>query len=314
MKARLVALAYAGGWALVRSLPERLVSVLFRLGADVAWRRGGTGVRRLEGNLRRVVGPGVPADALAALTRAGVRSYARYWLEVFRLPVTPQERTVARTRLHDEFHLRDAFASGRGVICALPHSGNWDQAGAWATATGMPFTTVAERLEPAGVFEQFVRFREGLGMEVVPLTGGERPPFALLAERLRAGGMLCLLGDRDLTESGIEVDFFGARTRMPAGPAALAVRTGAVLLPCSLWYDGPDMHLRIHPEVVAAAGLTGRDRIADMTQRVAGAFAEGIAAHPQDWHMLQRLWLDDLDRDDPRRAPVAVPADVDAAS
>lgn len=303
-----MALGYTAGWALLRALPERLVGALFRLGADLAWRRGGSGVRRLEGNLRRVLGPRISPEVLAATTRAGIRSYARYWLEVFRLPVVPADRVVARTRVHDEAFLRDAFASGRGVICALPHCGNWDQAGAWATATGMPFTTVAERLEPAAVFEQFVSFREGLGMEVVPLTGGERPPFALLAERLRAGGMLCLLGDRDLTENGIEVEFFGATARMPAGPAALAVRTGAALLPVSLWYDGPDMHMRIHPEVVAPVDRTGRDKIAAMTQLVADAFAEGIAAHPQDWHMLQRLWLDDLDPDDPRRAPAVATA------
>src|SRR5204862_6843875 len=122
------------------------------------------------------------------------------------------------------------------MILVLPHTGNWDQAGAWLAGTGAPFTTVAERLEPASLFARFVAFRESLGMEVIPLTGGERPPFEILAERLRAGGTLCLLGDRDLTATGIDVDFFGSPARMPAGPAALAHDTGAVLVPVTLSY------------------------------------------------------------------------------
>ena len=113
------------------------------------------------------------------------------------------------------------------MILSLPHMGNWDHAGAWLAGTGVPFTTVAERLKPESLFERFVEFRESLGMEVIPLTGGEQPPFKILAERLRSGGVLCLLADRDLTASGIEVEFFGSPARMPAGPAALAVDTGA---------------------------------------------------------------------------------------
>src|SRR5581483_6033714 len=125
---------------------------------------------------------------------------------------------VGRMSVVDEPRLRKAIAQGNGVILALPHMGNWDHAGAWLAGTGVPFTTVAERLNPASLFDRFVAFRESLGMEVVPLTGGTRPPFDLLADRLRAGGVLCLLADRDLTSTGVEVDFFGMPARMPAGP------------------------------------------------------------------------------------------------
>jgi KDO2-lipid IV(A) lauroyltransferase len=196
----------------------------------------------------------------------------------------------------DEWRLRDAVAAGNGMILALPHMGNWDHAGAWLTGTGVPFTTVAERLQPESLFERFVVFRESLGMEVIPLTGGERPPFELLAERLRAGGTLCLLGDRDLTATGIEVDFFGAPARMPAGPAALAHDTGAALLPVTLWYpDRRQWGSRIHPQVQVPARGSREQKIRVMTQQLADAYAETIAQWPQDWHMLQRVWVDDLD-------------------
>jgi phosphatidylinositol dimannoside acyltransferase len=294
--ARLVEGAYAAGWAAVRGMPERLARRQFDAIADAVWMRRGKGVQRLETNLRRVLGPGAAERDLRRVTHQGVRSYLRYWCEVFQLPRISVESLAARTHTVDEAEMRAAVASGRGVILVLPHMGNWDVAGAWLAGSGVPFTTVAERLEPASLFERFVAFRESLGMEVIPLTGGERSPFELLAERLRAGGALCLLGDRDLTATGIEVDFFGSAARMPAGPAALARDTGAALIPVTLWFhDDRDWAIRFHPEV--ERGTTGdrADDIRAMTQAVADAFADGIREHPQDWHMLQRVWVADLD-------------------
>ncbi|MDQ6873563.1 MAG: phosphatidylinositol mannoside acyltransferase [Actinomycetota bacterium] len=292
MRQRLTAWGYLAGWTVLCRLPEPVARGLFRLAADVAWWRNGAGSRRLAANLRRVVGPDLPAAELRRLVRAGLRSYARYWLETFRLPVTSAERIVTGARTVNQEGLERAYAAGRGVIVALPHTGNWDHAGAWAVLLGMPFTTVAERLDPAVLFDRFVAYRESLGMEVLPLTGGARPAFQVLAERLRAGRLVCLLGDRDLSRRGIEVNFFGGRTRMPAGPALLAVRTGAPLLPTSLWYQGRDWGIRIHDPIDVPSGGSVTERVAAMTQRLADAFAEGIAAHPQDWHMLQRVWLD----------------------
>lgn len=294
---RAVAGAYAAGWGVVRALPDGLARRSFRVGADVAVRRGGAGVSRLRSNLARVV-DGTPAlygADLDALTRAGMRSYARYWEECFRLPVIAKERIVRDMHVVDEHRLRDAHARGRGVILALPHTGNWDHAGAWLAATGIPFTTVAERLEPAAVFDRFVAFRESLGMEVVPLTGGSSPPFDLLAARLREGRALCLLADRDLTAAGRSVQFFGQPASMPVGPALLAVRTGATLLPATLWYDDPaPWNARIHPEIEDPHTGSVTARVTAMTQAMADSFAAGIAAHPADWHMLQRLWAADL--------------------
>jgi KDO2-lipid IV(A) lauroyltransferase len=283
-------------------MPERLARRQFDAVADGVWARHGKGVRRLESNLRRVLGPTATERQLRRTTHLGVRSYFRYWCEVFQLPRMRRDDIVARMHCEDEWRLREGAAAGRGMILVLPHMGNWDHAGAWLAGTGVPFTTVAERLEPESLFARFVEFRESLGMEVIPLTGGERPPYDVLADRLRAGGTLCLLGDRDLTSSGVDVDFFGATARMPAGPAALAHDTGAALLPVTLSYpDDRDWATRIHPQIPVpaddapgSADRAGRIRL--MTQQVADAFADGIADHPQDWHMLQRVWVDDLDR------------------
>ncbi|NEE27130.1 phosphatidylinositol mannoside acyltransferase, partial [Streptomyces sp. SID7982] len=149
------------------------------------------------------------------------------------------------------------------------------------------------------LYDRFVAYREGLGMEVLPHSGGAA--FGTLARRLRAGGLVCLVADRDLSASGVEVSFFGATARMPAGPALLAQQTGALLLPVTLWYDGtPVMGARVHPAVEVPEEGTRTEKTSAMTQALADAFAGGIAEHPEDWHMLQRLWLDDLD---PRGAP-----------
>ncbi len=278
---RASATSYAAGWALVRGLPEGTARRLFDAGADLAARRGGKGVDRLRANLARVA-PGQDLTTLA------LRSYARYWREVFRLPVMPPATVVAGTVTVGESAVRTLLAAERGVVFALPHSGNWDTAAAWFAATGVHFTTVAERLKPESLFDRFVAFRESLGMEVLPLTGGERPPYDVLTERLSAGGAVCLLADRDLTPRGVDVRFFGATARMPAGPASLALRTGAALVPVHLAFRRDGWLITFYDEVPPTD-------VATMTQAMADRFAEGIAAHPADWHMLQRLWLDDLE-------------------
>jgi KDO2-lipid IV(A) lauroyltransferase len=293
---RLVERSFALGWATVAHAPEWFVRREFGAFADIGYLRDGRGTRQLRANLRRVVGPRPSGRELDQLARAALRSYLRYWREVFRLHTYAGDELIARMSVTDEKRLRDAWEAGRGMILALPHTGNWDQAGAWLTATGVPFTTVAERVQPAALFDQFVAFRERLGMEVIPLTGGQSPPYHLLADRLRAGGCLCLLADRDLTATGVPVDFFGEPARMPAGPAALALDTGAALLPVTLWYPNErDWAGRIHPAVEPPATGGRAAQVAAMTQHVADAFAEGIVAHPQDWHMFQRLWVADLD-------------------
>ena len=291
---RLTDALYGLGWSTVKKLPEPVAVRLGRTIADLAWKRRGKGVRRLESNYARVV-PDASPERLAELSRAGMRSYLRYWMESFRLPAWSPERIRTGFDPKDVHHLTDGIASDRGVILALPHLANWDLAGAWVTTKlETPFTTVAERLKPETLYDRFVAYREGLGMEVLPHSGGTA--FGTLARRLRDGGLVCLVAERDLSASGVEVKFFGEATRMPAGPALLAQQTGALLLPVTLWYDdSPVMQGRVHPPVEVPESGDRAEKTSVMTQALADAFATGIADHPEDWHMLQRLWLADLD-------------------
>ncbi|GAA1294133.1 phosphatidylinositol mannoside acyltransferase [Streptomyces sanglieri] len=285
---------YGLGWGAVKKLPEPVARALFRTIADQTWKRRGKSVLRLESNLARVV-PGASPARLAELSRAGMRSYMRYWMESFRLPTWSPARIKASIEVRDAHRLTDGLDAGRGVILALPHLGNWDLAGAWVTTDlKVPFTTVAERLKPETLYDRFVAYREGLGMEVLPHSGGAA--FGTLARRLRAGGLVCLVADRDLSASGVEVTFFGDTARMPAGPALLAQQTGALLLPVTLSYDDtPVMKARIHTPVELPESGDRTEKTSSMTQALADAFAVGIADHPEDWHMLQRLWLADLE-------------------
>jgi KDO2-lipid IV(A) lauroyltransferase len=294
VKDQLTYLAYATGWGLVKRMPEPAAEAVFRRIADTAWKRQGKSVLRLESNLRRVR-PDLDEAGIRELSREGMRSYLRYWCESFRMPVWNKEKIRASFTPEHIERLDDTLAAGRGVILALPHMGNWDLAGAWVVVRGYPFTTVAERLKPAKLFDAFVAYREGLGMEVLPLTGGAHT-MATLAKRLRAGKLVCLVGDRDLSASGIEVEFLGEKTRMPAGPAALAAQTGAALLPVTLWYDETrTMRGCVHEEVLVPEEGTRREKTAAMTQAMADVWAEGVRAHAKDWHMLQRFWLADLE-------------------
>ena len=287
---------YLLGWTVVCRMPRRWAEWMFRQIADQLWRRQGPGVRQLEANLARVIGPAASVMDLRRLSRDGMRSYLRYWLEAFRLPVIPPAEILGRMRAAGEE--QTAFrhlAAGRGVIFALPHMGNWEHAGAWIVARGVQgFTTVAERLKPDSVYDKFVAFRESLGMEVLPATGGVSR-FGVLAQRLRAGRLVCLLADRDVTGGGAEVEFFGEKARMMSGSAALAVQTGAALMPVTLWYEGSCWGAHIHEEIPVPGEGSRQEKIAVMTQQLAEVFQAGITAHPQDWHMLQRVFSSDLD-------------------
>jgi phosphatidylinositol dimannoside acyltransferase len=304
---RLTGFAYQLGWKLICRVPESWGRSAFNAMAEIAWRRQGPKVQVLEANLRRVLSyihhdPDVDGQELRALSRAALRSYARYWYEVFRLPAIPIEQIMTGMHVNPEGEA-ELFANlraGRGVIIALPHMGNFEQAGAWVVKEGAgSFTTVAERLRPESVYEAFVRFRESLGMEVLPLTG-KQPPFGVLSQRLRAGGLVCLVSDRDLKESGVEVEMFGEKARI-AATAALAVHTGAALLPVACWFVGEDeWGAHIGREIPVPESGTRAEKVAAMSQQLACAFETGIADHPQDWHMLQRVFTSDLD---PARLP-----------
>ncbi len=259
LKDRLTDAGYGLGWLVVCRLPESWAQSAFRFFADLAWRRQAAGVQVLERNLRRVIGGEAPGGELRALSKEAMRSYARYWLEVFRLPVMPAGRLAGGMRATG--HVRAAFeylAAGRGVVFALPHMGNYDLAGAWIIAKGAGcITTVAERLKPESVYDRFVAFRAGLGVEVLPASGGQ--------------------------------------ARMMGGPAALVVQTGAALMPVILWFEGDHWGAHIHEQIPLPAEGDTEQKATAMMQEVARLFEAGIRAHPQDWHMLQHVFVADLD-------------------
>jgi KDO2-lipid IV(A) lauroyltransferase len=252
-------------------------------------------VRQLRANLARVVPQADPVE-LDELTRRAMRSYARYWHETFRLPSMDQKDVSGKVAasITGVENLDAALAEGNGAVMALPHSGNWDIAGVWLADYLGSFTTVAERLKPESLYRRFAAYRESLGFEIVPLTG-DSSAMRVLLKRLRENKAVCLVGDRDLTDSGIPVKFFGEPARMPGGPARLAATTGAALIPAGCWFTEDGWQVRLHPRI----RVTARAEVPAATQALADIFAGDIAAHPADWHMMQKFWPADMEAAEP---------------
>jgi KDO2-lipid IV(A) lauroyltransferase len=310
--------AYAAAWRWGRRLPEPAVRAAARVAADVTWLRHGAGVRRLEANLARVR-PDLDAAGLRRLSRAGMRSYLRYFGEAFTLAGRSAEQIDARVRVVNRDAVQRHLDEGRQVVLALCHLGNWDLAGAWSARELGPVTTVAERLEPEEVYQEFLTFREGLGMRIIP-TSGAGDVFRQLVRVARTGpGLIALLADRDLTAKGVEVELFGHRARVAAGPAALGVSTGAPVVATAVTYErlhgarrraagspwGVQLEFLEVPD--PPAGLPVRERIRVTTQAWADILGDVIRRHPEDWHMLQRVFVEDLD---PERYAATVAAEV----
>jgi lauroyl/myristoyl acyltransferase len=243
-------------------------------------------------NLRRVLGSGLSDTEVRAWTRRAFLNYAQYWLEGARLPAIDPEVVRARMSVPSGYeHLETAMAAGKGAILALPHLGRWEWGGAWLSLHGYPMTAVAEPVDPPELYDWFVSQRQRLGLTIVPLgdAGGA------LLRTLRGGGLVGLLCDRDIVGNGVEVEFFGERTTLPAGPATLALRTGAALLPAAV-YGGPGR--RYHTGVIlppVEAVRTGRLRadVTRLTQQVARDLESLIRRAPDQWYLFQPNWPSD---------------------
>ncbi len=296
--------AFGTGWRVVKWLPEPAAYRTFDQAADLLWRRRGAGVVQFERNQARIHPELGPAE-LAELSRLGMRSYLRYWCEAFRLPTWSPERVSSTFSLERTYLLDDAMSAGDGVIMVVNHGGNWDHAGAWACLRYGALTTVAERLKPEGLYERFVEYRQGLGMEIVPL--GAPDIMRTLARRLQEGRLVPLLGDRDISRNGIEVDLFGARASLPAGAAVLAQLTGAPVHPVTLWFEPGRATGYIHDRVPVPEHGDRESKIRTMTQQIASSFETRLRDHSVDWHMMQPVWIEDLDPS--RRREGAGPAD-----
>ena len=285
--------AYSSSWRAVRFMPERMAYRTFSTFADQIWRQQGKGVKQLEKNLQRVV-PDARYAQLRELSRASMQSYFRYWCDVFRLPDWSQERIISTSLVENEAQFANSLSGGRGLVITIPHSGNWDHLGAYGTLVHAPVASVAEDLKPERLTEKFLVFRRDIGMKILTLRPGA-DIFSQLIDLVHTGHIVALLGDRDLTAHGVPVDFFGEATRMPAGPAALARATGVDLLTADLWYTTTGIVTRIHDPIPIDPELSHDESVRVTTQVIADRFAAGIAEHPADWHMMQRLWLADLD-------------------
>ena len=283
----ITAVAYFAGWRIVRWLPEKSAYRFFEFVADRVSAKNGKSFQRLESNLQRVV-PGLPDQELRALAKSGLRSYLRYWCDTFRSPDWDANRIQSRVTVNNPELLFEPVRSKRGVIVALPHAGNWDHAGSYFCSHGIPLVTVVERLKPEKLFLKFLKYREAIGMEALPLDGRV---MGTLASRLREGKLVALVADRDLSRNGIDVKFFDGTARMPAGPALLAIRTGADLITAYVSYTETGIHIDFQ-KILIPSGETESEQVAKTVQLCADNFAAGITEHPQDWHMLQRIWVD----------------------
>jgi lauroyl/myristoyl acyltransferase len=283
-----IAAAYFGAWRIVRWLPEKTAYRLFESLADKLRKRNSKSVQRLRSNLIRV-DSSMSEKELDTLLVLSFRSYLRYWCDTFRFPDWSREKISAHVEVTNEHLLMDAVAAGTGVIVALPHSGNWDHAGAYFCGKGVKLVTVAERLKPEALFRKFLLYREAMGMEVLPLDGRV---IATLVQRLRAGQLVALVADRDLSRTGITVNFFGGQARMPAGPALLALNTGAPLITAYVSYTLNGILIDFRATHIPTTG-SKEERVSNLVQQCADNFQEGIATHPEDWHMLQRIWVDE---------------------
>jgi len=283
----LVALAYFTGWKLVRALPEKFAYASFERIGTITLRRNGAPIQRLRSNLQRVC-PERDSAAIDQLMVEAVSSYMRYWCDTFRSPDWSKERVKETVTVTREELLTEPMRDGRGVVITLPHAGNWDHAGSYFCGMGFPLVTVAERLKPEALFNKFLEYRQNMGMEVLALDSRS---MATLMQRARDGALIALVADRDLSRSGIDVDFFGYPARMPAGPALLAVRTGIPLVTAFVSYTETGIHVEFNSVAIPTEG-SDSERVAQVVQSCADLFAQGITKAPQDWHMLQRIWID----------------------
>jgi phosphatidylinositol dimannoside acyltransferase len=281
---------YRAGAAVARALPTPAATPTAKaagmaLGQAMRSRR-----ETVARHQRRVHGDHLRGAALDREVRRAIDSYARYWVELFRLPSMRPERTDAGFSYEGLGHIDDALAKGNGAIVAVPHLGNWDLGAAWLSAQGYALSAIAERVEPPELFEWFVGTRRRLGMTIEPLGPGAG---TACLRALRGNEVLGLVCDRNLGDGGIDIEFFGEVTKLPAGPATLALRTGAPLLPTAIYFDGPGHHAIVRPPVAAERTGRLRDDVARVTQALAHELEGLIRVAPEQWHLFQPNWPSD---------------------
>ncbi len=282
--------AYRAGSAIARLLPKPIIPPFTDAAAFVA-ARAMDGRREMVVRHQKRVRPHLSDDQVERAVDEVFRSYTQYWVESFRLPGTPASELDAGLQTEGFEHVRAAYDAGNGVITAMPHLGAWEWAAFWLTAhQQIDVTTVVEPVKPPELAEWFIDLRERLGMEIVPLgsDSGTR-----VAKALKAGRLLSLVCDRDIAGGGVEVEFFGEVTTLPAGPATLALRSGAPLMAATCYFDGEGHRGVVRPPIDTTRQGKLRDDVARITQTLAYELEELIRLAPEQWHLLQPNWPSD---------------------
>ena len=282
-------LLYLFAWKVIGVLPEKSAYKLANVISDRVYSKNGKGVKRLRSNYRRVM-PNISERQLDELTKDGMRSYLRYWFDTFRLNKWSKSRIIETTFVVRENLLRDPIATKQGCIIALPHAGNWDHAAAYFCSTGITLTAVVEKLKPEAIFKKFLAYRQSIGIEAI---SHKEKTIPILMERLNQGKLIALVADRDMSRNGIEVNFLGGIAKMPAGPAILALKTGAPLVTAYIRYLEKGIEITFDETIKLPVAGSEEEQIKIVTQSMADNFAKRIKASPVDWHMLQRIWVDE---------------------
>lgn len=290
---QLVYYAFVGGSALARALPER-VSYGFARAAGRLAARFSKKREQVQKNLSRISGLPLGSAELDRLVVKAYQSYARYWLETFALVREDQDFFLDRFRSPTQDRLFGYVARGKGAIVVVGHLGNWDAAGAWVGANGHLLVTVAEVLKPRRMFDFFAAHRAKLGMVIHP---AERGATMKLAEAVENGAVVAILGDRDLKGRGPVVEFFGEKVPFPAGPASVALKTGAPVFVAGVYgvvhEDGKRGWTADISEPIEIEEGSGPDAVQAITQQVARELERCVAKHPEEWHVLQPFWPSD---------------------
>jgi lauroyl/myristoyl acyltransferase len=276
--------------AIARSIPAPVGTWLGTAVMRALSTRLGSRSKVVRAHMRRVLGPGASEDTIEHAARQCFAVYGRYWAEAFRISTLTRAELDAGMEWEGLVNVEHALQAGKGAMLAMPHIGGFDWGGAWFAASGYPATVVAESLEPPELFDFFKTLREGFGLEVVEL--GDAAGAAIL-RRLRSNGLVGLVCDRDIAGTGAEVEFFGYSTTIPAGPATLALRTGAAIIPCAVYFEPDGLHRGvIRPPLEVSRTGNLREDIQRITQDLAREFENFIRVAPEQWHVLQPNWPD----------------------
>lgn len=284
---RFVVLGFKTAWALAGILPQNFLDVAANKVAIRTYKKNGKGIQRLRFNLARVANLDSNSKAADDLTQEAILSYMNYWVSMFALPKRNKTFIQNNVSIENPQILEEAIAAGKGAMIAVTHSGNWDLAGAYIAQNYGGITTVAERLRPVELFDEFTKHRKDKGIVILPHRGGTVTPSTVLINELNEGKLVGLVADRDLSSHGIEINFFGHTAKYPQGPAKIVIETGSPLIPAAVWAEDSRTYIKFYPQI----DCSSRD-VTEITQSLAKVFEEILKAHPQNWHMLQKIWLD----------------------